>query len=59
MDFLGGGGIPLAPGFRRYAPAIREHTPSWVSPGYHPLQDSSFIDKGHPRRIVKTFYNFW
>jgi hypothetical protein len=23
----------LAPGFRRFAPAIRRHTPSWVRPG--------------------------
>jgi hypothetical protein len=29
----GGGRIPLAPGFRRIATAIRGHTPSWVRPG--------------------------
>jgi hypothetical protein len=51
---FGGGSFPLAPGFRRCAPAIRRHTPTWVSPGYQLLQDSSFIDKGHPRAVVKT-----
>ena len=30
-------------------PAVSSATPSWVSPEYHPLQDSKFIDKGHPR----------
>jgi hypothetical protein len=25
---IGGGRLPLAPGFRRFAPAIRGHTPS-------------------------------
>jgi len=29
--YSGGGSIPLAPGFRRYTPAIRGHTPSWVA----------------------------
>jgi hypothetical protein len=32
------------------AAAICTHTPSRVAPGYHPIQDSNFIDKGHPRR---------
>jgi hypothetical protein len=36
----------------RKAAVIRTHTPSWVAPGYHLLQDSRFIDKGHPRAVV-------
>jgi hypothetical protein len=31
---------------------VSGHTPSWVSPGYHWLRETSSIDKGHPRRIV-------
>jgi hypothetical protein len=30
----GGGSIPLAPGFRRFAPVIRGQTLSWVRPGH-------------------------
>ena len=31
---------------------ICTHTPSRVSPTIHWLQDSYFIDKGHPRKAV-------
>ena len=33
-------------------PAVSSATPSWVSLGDHPLQDSNHIDKGHPRGAV-------